>query len=278
MTGKRFLQYKNARICYNIYGSGNQVAFCFHGYSNNASLFEILAAPLGAEFKLIAMDLPFHGDTSWPRKRLTEEVLTEIMQAIIQAERLADSYWLVGFSLGARVCMRLFQFRPGPVQKMILLSPDGLYTSIWYRFLVRTALGHQLMAFLLKNPKKAISVLRWCKKAKIINESVYGFACGFVNSKRESTLLYARWVSMSNLHPKMQKFNKIMLQRKAPVYIIFGKRDQITPKQNAQQLRRFHNPYLHVELWDAGHLLLRERYLPKLTGLFFLSNRALYQS
>lgn len=265
---KRFLQYKNARICYYLSGEGSQVVFCFHGYSNNARLFELLEDPLSAGFKLIAIDLPYHGQTSWPRKALKVEILSEIMKAILQQERLPEKYWLVGFSLGARVCMRLFQYNAVPVGKMILLSPDGLYTSIWYHFLVRTTLGHRLMAYLLKSPKKAMPALNWCRKAKIINAAVYNFAQGFVHSKRESTLLYARWVSMSNLHPSMKAFNRKMLDKKVPVYLIFGKSDQITPRQNAQELRRFHNPYMHVEIWDAGHLLIRDKYLPKLLTLF----------
>lgn len=265
---KRFLQYKDASICYYIYGSGNQIAFCFHGYSNNARIFELLEAPLGDRFRLIAIDLPFHGETSWPRSRLTEIVLTEIIDLILAAEALPQKYWLVGFSLGCRVCIKLFTFRPAPVVRMILLSPDGLYNSIWYRFLVRTATGHKLMAFLLKSPRKAMPVLDWCRKLNIINTSVYNYACSFVHSKRESTLLFVRWVSMSKLHPNMKLFNSRMLERGIQVSIVFGKKDQITPRQNAQELRRFHNKYLHIALWDAGHLLLREKYLPKLLPLF----------
>lgn len=265
---KRFLQYKNARICFYVYGEGSQVAVCFHGYSNNARLFEPLEEPLHADFTLIAIDLPYHGQTAWPRSSLNVEILSDIIQQILHQEKLAEHYWLVGFSLGARVCMRLFQYNAAPVSKMILLSPDGLYSSFWYHFLVRTKLGHRLMAYLLKSPKKAMPVLGWLHKAKIINDAVYSFAQGFIHSKRESTLLYARWVSMSKLHPSMNAFNRKMLARKVPVYLIFGKKDQITPRQNAHELRRFHNPYLHVELWDAGHLLIRDKYLPKLLTLF----------
>lgn len=268
MVQQRFLEFKNASICYYIYGSGPQLAFCLHGYSNSASLFSLLGSPLGNEYTLIALDLPFHGHTRWGRAKMDVAKLDGILHAIIENEQLPKDYILVGFSLGARLCICLFNYNPVPIRKMILLSPDGLYNSMSYRILVRTRLGQQLMAWLLKKPKKSMVLLDWFFRHKVINKTIYTYACSFVHSKRQSTLLYARWISMSKLHPNLRAFQRHLNMRKVPVLMVFGKKDQITPMQNADTIRKHQNPYLHVYKWEAGHLLLKPQYLDKLTALF----------
>ena len=268
MVQKRFLTFKKARICYYIYGSGPQLAFCLHGYSNNATLFGQLEPALGSDFTLIALDLPFHGLTSWGRDKMRVEELDGILQEIVAKENRDPIYFLVGFSLGARICMCLFNYNPAPVSKMILLAPDGLYSSIWYKLFVRTMLGHQLMAWLLKNPRKSMAMLNWLFRNKLINKTIYTYGSSFVHSKRQSTLLYARWVAMCRLHPSLKQFQARLRQSKVPVLMVFGKKDQITPMQNADTVRKYQNQYLHVYKWDAGHLLLKPEYLGKLTNLF----------
>ncbi|SDZ83671.1 Pimeloyl-ACP methyl ester carboxylesterase [Arachidicoccus rhizosphaerae] len=268
MVQQRLFEFEKASICYYRYGSGPQLAFCLHGYSNSATMFELLAPRLGDSFTLIALDLPYHGQTRWGRHKMRVEELDAILQGILKQEQLAKAYMLVGFSLGARICISLFNFNPEPVQKMILLSADGLYSSFLYKLLVRTRLGHFLMAWLLKNPKKSMPTVNWLYHNKLINKTIYTYARSFVNSKRQSTLLYARWVSMSRLHPGLKRFQRQLSNRKIPVLMVFGKKDQVTPLHNAEIIRKYQNTYLHIYKWEAGHLLLRPQYLDKLVGLF----------
>lgn len=231
-------------------------------------MFSMLEEPLGHEFTFIALDLPFHGMTRWGREQIGVVELDGVLQAILQKENRESKYFLVGFSMGARICICLFNHNPGPVQKMILLAPDGLYSPFGYKFFVRTQLGHRLMAWLLKKPRKSMAMLDWLYHHKLMNKAIYSYACSFVHSKRQSTLLYARWVSMSKLHPNLKRFQRQLTIRKVPVLMVFGKRDQITPLQNAETIRKYQNQYLHVYKWDAGHLLLKPQYVEKLSGLF----------
>ena len=270
MVQHRLFEYQKASICYYVYGRGPQLAFCLHGYSNTATMFDLLASRLGESFTLIALDLPYHGQTRWGRAKMRVEDLDAILKGIMAKEQSGPEYMLVGFSLGARICISLFNFDPAPVQKMILLSPDGLYSSLLYKLLVRTKLGHFLMAWLLKNPRKSVPAIDWLYHNKLINKTIYAYACSFVNSKRQSTLLYARWVSMSRLHPGLKTFQRQLSKRKIPVLMVFGKKDQVTPLHNADVVRKYQNSYLHVYKWEAGHLLLRPQYLDKLISLFLV--------
>ncbi len=57
--------------------------FCFHGYGETAETFAMLENRLGADYTIIALDMPFHGQTQWHEGLLfTGEDLLEIMGKI----------------------------------------------------------------------------------------------------------------------------------------------------------------------------------------------------
>lgn len=265
---KNTLQYENATISYGRFGSGNATCFCFHGYSNDSSIFEILDCNLFSSYTFIAIDLPYHGDTKWSRILLTPKILNDIILLIIQKEELPKTFSLLGFSLGGRVAMSAFLFAPQLVEKMILLAPDGLYRGFWYKAALQTKLGNKLMAYFLNRTEKAIRGLRLCKRIGLINNRVFLNAQGFVSSKRESTLLYARWISMRKLHPNLKILGEKIKEYRLPVKMVFGKADHITPAHNAMYLIDCAKPFIDFEQWNAGHMLLREKYIEQLEALF----------
>src|SRR3569833_2382128 len=61
----RFIPYNNSSIHYCVYGSGDKLVFCFHGYGEQAESFAFLESSLGKTHTLIAIDMPFHGETQW---------------------------------------------------------------------------------------------------------------------------------------------------------------------------------------------------------------------
>ncbi|MGF7232336.1 alpha/beta hydrolase [Arachidicoccus sp.] len=262
------LLYENGAICYGRFGTGNATCFCFHGYSNDSSIFEVLNSPLFHSYTFIAIDLPYHGDTKWSRSLLTPEKLNDIILSIIEKEQLPKTFSLLGFSLGGRVAMSAFLYAPHLVERMILLAPDGLYKGFWYKMVVQTQLGNKLMAYFLSRPEKAIRGLRLCKKVGLINNRFFLNAQGFVSSKRESTLLYARWISMRKLHPNLKKLGEKIKVYQLPVKMVFGKADIITPAHNATYLVNYAKPFIDFEQWNAGHMLLKEKYIAQLETLF----------
>jgi pimeloyl-ACP methyl ester carboxylesterase len=77
-----FLTYKSSRVHYLKGGGGKRLLFCLHGYGESSGSFVFLEAPLGGEFTLIAIDLPFHGKTDWKEGRgfLPEDLLAIIRE------------------------------------------------------------------------------------------------------------------------------------------------------------------------------------------------------
>ena len=60
-----FIRWRSSTIHYNRLGHGSEWLFCFHGYGEQGSSFDLFEELLGDAYSLIAIDLPFHGQTDW---------------------------------------------------------------------------------------------------------------------------------------------------------------------------------------------------------------------
>src|SRR6266487_4172329 len=120
-----FLQYKNSTISYYRFGSGPNVAICFHGYGEDASTFVFLEKFAGDQYSFISIDLPFHGKTVWNEG--LNFIHTELVEIIKEISELKNQKLsIIGFSLGGRIVLSLYQAMPEQIEKLILLAPDGL--------------------------------------------------------------------------------------------------------------------------------------------------------
>ena len=127
------LSYKNSTIGYYRFGSGTQIAFCFHGYGEEALLFEFLGKYAGTEFTFYAIDLPFHGKTIWQEGlNFSASDLLQIIVKVLEQHNdpfqsaFSDNikFSLIGYSLGGRIALSLYECIPDKIEKLILLAPD----------------------------------------------------------------------------------------------------------------------------------------------------------
>ncbi|HEY0299069.1 MAG TPA: alpha/beta hydrolase, partial [Arachidicoccus sp.] len=97
---QQYLPFQNSHISYYRFGTGNKLIFAFHGYSNDAHVFDLLQPLLQNDYTFIAIDLPIHGGTRWRNGLFTTSKLKRIIDSIILQENLSKQYSLLGFSLG----------------------------------------------------------------------------------------------------------------------------------------------------------------------------------
>ena len=128
----RQLSYRNSTIGYCRFGSGPKTAVCFHGYGEEASVFAFLAQYAGNQYSFYAIDLPFHGKTEWDDGwDFTHKDLQQIVEIITRednqkSENKKQKITLIGFSLGGRAVLSLYQAMPERTDRIVLLAPDGL--------------------------------------------------------------------------------------------------------------------------------------------------------
>ena len=263
----RQLNFRNSSIGYYRFGSGPKPALCFHGYGEEASQFGFLASYAGAQYTFYAIDLPFHGKTDWEDAlQLTPALLREIIEKIIAENEPAQNnrLTLLGFSLGGRIALSLYQAMPGNVEKIILLAPDGLKVNFWYWLATQTRAGNKFFAYTMKKPGWFFGLLRVLNKLGLVNTSIFKFVNYYIGDPGVRRLLYTRWISLRKLKPGLKKIKKLILENKTPVRLVYGKHDRIILSSVGQKFKKGLETHCTLVVIASGHQVLHEKHVAEI--------------
>src|SRR5438477_13115821 len=86
-----------------------------------------------------------------------------------------DKITLMGFSLGGRMALALYEKMSPSVERLVLLAPDGLKVNFWYWLSTQTWIGNRLFLFTMNHPSWFFSFLKGLNKLKLVNVSIFKF-------------------------------------------------------------------------------------------------------
>lgn len=98
--------------------AGLPALVCLHGVTSHGRHFARLAERLADRFRVVALDLRGHGDSTWEPPWHLEQHVADVLEAA-PAERCA---WL-GHSFGGRVAYETAVAAPDRVERLVLLDP-----------------------------------------------------------------------------------------------------------------------------------------------------------
>ena len=256
----RIFSYKHSSISYLRFGDGPRLVVCFHGYGEQASGFGFLEKVEG--FTFIAIDLPFHGSTKWNDKlNFTGSDLTLIVQGILAHEGLWEkNMTLLGFSLGGRVSLSLFELMPDRIERMVLLAPDGLKLNFWYWLSTQTLIGKKAFSFTMHRPGWFFALLNLLNRLRLVNPSVYKFVNYYIDDKQARMELYKRWIVLRKLRPDRKKIKKLIKSRNIPVRLIYGKHDKIILPVRGEKFSKGIEENCTITIIPSGHQVLHAKY------------------
>ncbi|HUR66243.1 MAG TPA: alpha/beta hydrolase [Chitinophagaceae bacterium] len=264
--GMPLLHFKNSFINYYRYGNGPKQLVCFHGYAEEAKAFGFLEKYIGGQYTLYSIDLPFHGKTDWKEgldlstsdlAHIVEEI-TNIKSDVLRAPGSRLS--LMGFSLGGRMALGLYQSMPARVDQLILLAPDGLKVNFWYWLSTQTRLGNKFFSFTMKRPGWFFRFLKLLNKLRLVNTSIFKFVNFYIGNKEVRELLYARWTTLRKIKPGIKKIKSAILQHGTPVQLIYGKYDRIILSSVGEKFKKGIEDHCSLSVIASGHQVLHERH------------------
>jgi pimeloyl-ACP methyl ester carboxylesterase len=257
-----FLTYKNSSIGYYRFGNGSKTAICFHGYGQEAGTFSFLEKYAGIDFTFCAIDLPFHGYTKWNEKEpFRWDDLRDIISSImIKDSRQNSKLTLIGFSLGGRVALSLYQAMPEQFEKVVLLAPDGLKINFWNRLATQTHLGNKLFYFTMKNPGWFFGFLKFVNKLGLVNVSIFKFVKYYIDNDIVRAELYHRWTALRRLKPNLPKIKSEIRGNQPIFYLIYGKHDRIILSATGEKFKKGIENYCTVKVIESGHQVLHENH------------------
>jgi pimeloyl-ACP methyl ester carboxylesterase len=264
-TTDHHINFQRSRIHYRITGSGPEWLFCFHGYGEDAAGFQLLENCLPDRFTIVAIDLPFHGQTDWQEGFLFEpEQLVSIIRRIYPFHKPVQ---LLGYSMGGRIAMQLAAMIPDQVKKVILVAPDGLHNNPWQWLATRTKPGNRLFKYLMQRPHMILKMMDLMGKTGLYSKKLLRFVHYYLDDAEQRGILYKRWTTMRKFSPGKHHLKSVLNQYQIPVTILFGKYDSIIRSRHGYRFQKGAENHVRVMEIEAGHGLLKEKHLPLLTRL-----------
>ena len=266
----RLLYHRSSVISYYVWGTGPKPVICFHGYGEDGLSFEFLGKYAGDRFTFYAIELPFHGKTEWKEGLIISpatllEICTEIPELKNNsAEKPANKLSLMGFSLGGRVCLSLYEMMPEKVERIVLLAPDGLKVNFWYWLATQTWLGNRFFSFTMKHPGWFFGFLKLLNKLKLVNASIFKFVNYYIGDKEVRRLLYARWTCLRKLTPHLSLIKKQIKENDTAVRLLYGKHDRIILSSVGQQFCKDIEEQCQLTEIHSGHQVLHEKHVEEI--------------
>lgn len=258
------LSIKNSLVAYTQFGTGPAIAVCFHGYGEEAGTFSFLEKYAGDHYTFYAIDLPFHGKTEWKEGlTFTATDLLQIVEAIVAVKNdkpAGNKLVLLGFSLGGRMALRLYQAIPERISKLVLLAPDGLKINFWYWLSTQTWAGRRLFYFTMKHPGWFFGFLKLLNRFGFVNSSVFKFVKYYIDNAHVRQLLYDRWICLRKIKPGLRSIKNQVRKNKTPVKLVYGQHDRIILPAVGKRFQKGIDEYCSLTIIPSGHQVLHEKH------------------
>lgn len=252
------LKYRNSLISYRRFGEGPGTILCLHGYGEESAAFNFLSKLIGDQYTVYAIDLPFHGKTDWKEGlNFSHHDLLSITEIILNGR---GPFTLMGFSLGGRIALSLYQAIPHRVEKLVLLAPDGLKVNFWYWLATQTRAGNSFFALTMNHPGWFLGMLKLLNRFGLINASIFKFVNYYIGNKEVRQLLYKRWTALRKLKPGLHQIKSSIKQHHTRTRLIYGKHDRIILSSVGEKFRRGIEEYCTISVIAAGHQVLHEKH------------------
>lgn len=251
-----FLTTPHGRIHTFCFGSGPELLIALHGFSDRARMFTVLEPALSSKYTVVAVDLPFHGQTTWDKDTFSKEDLLGVIRQILAAND-KTTFSLMAFSFGARLAQAMLPDLAAQINHLYLISPDGVktkgmstatHTPVWMR---------KLLFRILQRPGWFIGMVNTGKKVGVVPPLVHHFLTNNLNRPERFQRTFGCWLAMDSFYLRRRHIKQLLLKTGLPTRVFIGKND---PMLNQSSLQNLYAGIPNVEInWlDDGHRLVGE--------------------
>ena len=215
-------------MAYTKWGSGNNILFCFHGYSHSRSFFEPLVSPLADNYTVYSFDLFFHGDSNLYIEGcpLEKSDIEELFNPFLVNLQI-DKFTVLGFSIGSRFALSLCELFPHKIHKLILLAPDAIKENFWFKLSTGSSVARRFFKNIIDAKMVYSYMPHLAKRMRWIDEKVYRFAITQLDTKSKREKVYHSWLAFRKLVFDKKGLIKLFKGNQIKVFFIMGKYDYV---------------------------------------------------
>jgi pimeloyl-ACP methyl ester carboxylesterase len=258
---KSSIELEGSRLFYQKQGHGPLIFLAFHGFAQHSGYFAQLVKPLAETHTFFCFDLFFHKQSHWAHglEALQPAHWKEIMEAFLLKENIPN-FGLTAFSLGGRFAMLTLELFPERVEKMVLLSPDGIKTNPWYN-LGTNPLMRSVFTGILKHPGPFLFLNHWAGKLGILPKKVAAFNHSQLSVRHRRKRVILTWLVFKPIKPRLKILASSIKKNKIPVHFLLGRFDPVIHIGTVQPLLKL-LPESRVTLLPTGHYDLMDKTNP----------------
>lgn len=247
------VQFEQAILSYTKTGSGRKTLFAFHGFGQNAQVFNKLSESLTDTYTIYSFDIFFHGNSVWgyDEQPLEKEFWNRLMQELITKESI-DEFSVLGYSMGAKFALATLESFPHQTREVFLLAPDGIKTSMWYSLATYPVTLRNLFKSTIRKPQRFNAIAGFAFRTGLIDKGMLRFVEAQMNTEEKRKRVYFSWVVFRHLSFSMQQISSIINQNSIKLLMLVGRFDKIITAKNMNGLTN-RVPQAQVEVIDAGH-------------------------
>lgn len=218
-----------------------QIWFAFHGIGQNTEAFKNFA--IQNNFKIYSFGLFYHEKNQTDLGNFRETNLTNwffLIEQFLEQEQFTlknTKINIIGFSLGVRPALQFISYFSKLsldavlINQIVLIAPETLAISNWYRFGTQTFLGRFLL-------KKTIS-------SKAIKEILIFFSSLFFSKNAQKLIRYqiyqgidslaAAWIAYRSFEIYGKKWEEISKNYEGKITIVGSKKDNFVKLKKIQE-------------------------------------------
>lgn len=224
-----FFDYEGSRLAYRKRGRGPETLIAFHGFGQNSDMFSPTSEAAGHRFTVVAVDLFFHGDSRCASSQLlTKTDWQRLIGAFLNAQRIRR-FSLMGFSLGGRFALATIEAFADRLDQLILIAPDGITHSVWYRLATTTRVGRWLFRYGLSHLSALNQLGHALVRVGLLNRTAMRFAELSLSTSVQRMLVYTVWTQFRLIYPDLNVVSASLTKYLVHVRFFTGAFDRIVP-------------------------------------------------
>jgi pimeloyl-ACP methyl ester carboxylesterase len=249
----RFLHFKNSILHFTTLGNGPENLLMFHGFGQDSNSFDSLSQVLSPQYTAYVFDLYFHGQSSWghDENALEKEHWKETLEEFFKQNEV-QTFSLTGYSLGGKFVLATLEAFPERTKKVILLAPDGIKTSFWYKVATYPVICRKIFKSMIDHPRRFQSAARILHQLGVVKKGVLKFAEFQMNTREKRQRVYLSWVVFRHLKFDLAMVAKLINENNIDLTVIVGQYDQVIEPKSMERLLQKVDHYV-FETPEVGH-------------------------
>jgi pimeloyl-ACP methyl ester carboxylesterase len=240
----KFTTLDGARIHYVNYGKGDEALVLIHGWTCNVDNWRDQIPEFAKRNRVIAIDLPGHGQSDKPQITYSMELFARAVEAVMRDAKVKRAV-LVGHSMGTPVARQFY--RKYPAQTLAIVIVDGALRP----FGDKAMMDRFIEGFRGPNYKDAVSqMFAGMMGPNLPAEAQERIKASFLNTPQHVLVSAMEGMADTSIWGE-DKIN-------VPVLAVMAKNPFYPP--NMEQLYRGIAPNLEYQMWDGvGHFIMMEK-------------------